>query len=189
MRIKPGTALRLWTEDAFNYALKSVEHLASTKVSLAEVNPQTGPFYVEVGSPARRISKASAQFFLDWVRERLEELSPPQRRSIELHYFEGLTLEQIAARLGLHASVIAAARHNLSARETQLAEHLAKIDHDMRALEHDRRIAARERESVEAAEARIRERERALLDKILAQVVGGRGHMAVLHGDAGIGKQ
>ncbi len=34
----------------------------------------TGPFYVEVGSPARRISKASAQFFLDWVRERLGQI-------------------------------------------------------------------------------------------------------------------
>src|SRR5215467_8078749 len=39
---------------------------------------------------------------------------------------------EIAARLGLNASVIAAARQNLSAREAQLAEHLAKIDHDIR---------------------------------------------------------
>ena len=46
---------------------------------------------------------------LDWVRERLEELSPPQRRSIELHYFEGLTLEQIAARLGRDKSTISRA--------------------------------------------------------------------------------
>jgi hypothetical protein len=30
----------------------------------------TGPFYVEVGEPKHRISRASAQFFLDWVRER-----------------------------------------------------------------------------------------------------------------------
>ncbi len=34
----------------------------------------TGPFYVEVGSPSRRISKASAQFFLDWVRERMGQI-------------------------------------------------------------------------------------------------------------------
>jgi hypothetical protein len=34
----------------------------------------TGPFYVEVGSPPRRISKASAQFFLDWVRERMGQI-------------------------------------------------------------------------------------------------------------------
>src|SRR5258706_10280203 len=41
---------------------------------------------------------------------------------------------EIAARLGLNPTVIAAARANLSAPEAQLAEHLAKIDHDMRAL-------------------------------------------------------
>ena len=51
---------------------------------------------------------------------------------------------------------------NLSAREAQLAEHLAKIDHDMRALEHEHRLAARERETLEAAEARMRQREDAL---------------------------
>ena len=58
------------------------------------------------------------------------------------------------ARLGLSPSVVAAARQNLSAREAQLAEHLAKIDRDMRALEHEHRLAARERETLEAAEAR-----------------------------------
>src|SRR5262249_13899262 len=30
----------------------------------------TGPYYVEVGSEKRRVSKRSAQFFVDWVRER-----------------------------------------------------------------------------------------------------------------------
>jgi DNA mismatch repair protein MutS2 len=69
---------------------------------------------------------------------------------------------EIAARLGLNPSVVAAARENLSARETQLAEHLAKIDRDMRALEHEQRLAARGREMVEASEARMREREEAL---------------------------
>ena len=54
------------------------------------------------------------------------------------------------------------ARENLSAREAQLAEHLAKIDRDMRALEHEHRLAAREREEVEAAGARMRQREDAL---------------------------
>jgi hypothetical protein len=34
----------------------------------------TGPFYVEVDSPARRISKASAKFFLEWVRERMGQI-------------------------------------------------------------------------------------------------------------------
>src|SRR5207248_6996196 len=40
---------------------------------------------------------------------------------------------EIAARLGLNPSMIAAARENMSVREAQLAEHLAKIDRDMRA--------------------------------------------------------
>ena len=31
----------------------------------------TGPFYVEMGPTPRRVSKGSASFFLDWVRERM----------------------------------------------------------------------------------------------------------------------
>jgi len=69
---------------------------------------------------------------------------------------------EIAARLGLNPSVVAAARDNLSAREAQLAEHLAKIDHDMRALEHEHRLAARERETLKAAETQMHHREDAL---------------------------
>src|SRR4051812_30044945 len=69
---------------------------------------------------------------------------------------------EIASRLGLSPSVIAAARQNLTAREAQLAEHLAKIDRDMRALEHEHRIAVRERETLENAELRMRQREDAL---------------------------
>jgi len=51
MRVKPGSVLRLWSEDAFNHALKSVHDLASEKVDLRYVNPQTGPFYVEGAEP------------------------------------------------------------------------------------------------------------------------------------------
>jgi len=69
---------------------------------------------------------------------------------------------EIAARLGLNASVIAAARQNLGAREAQLAEHLAKLDRDMRAVEHEQRLAARERETLSEAESRMRQREEAL---------------------------
>src|SRR6266487_3958554 len=69
---------------------------------------------------------------------------------------------EIAARLGLNPSLIAAARENVSAREAQLAEHLAKIDRDMRALEHDQRLAIKERELLEAAEVRMRQRDDAL---------------------------
>lgn len=34
----------------------------------------TAPFYVEVGEAKRRVSKASAEFFLDWVRERIRRV-------------------------------------------------------------------------------------------------------------------
>ncbi len=51
MRIRPGTALRLWSEDAFNFALRSTSDLSSEKVDLRFVNPQTGPFFVEGAEP------------------------------------------------------------------------------------------------------------------------------------------
>jgi len=47
----------------------------------------TGPFYVEVGLPSRRVSRASAQFFLDWVRERLGQIKldrPDQQEEVIL---------------------------------------------------------------------------------------------------------
>src|SRR5436853_2192851 len=69
---------------------------------------------------------------------------------------------EIAGRLGLNPAVVSAARENLSAREAQLAEHLAKIDRDMRSLEHEQRLAAKERETLHAAEARMHQREEGL---------------------------
>jgi len=66
---------------------------------------------------------------------------------------------EIAARLGLNPSVVDAARGNLTAREAQLAEHLAKVDRDMRALEHEQRLVVRERETLSEAETRMRQRE------------------------------
>jgi len=51
MRVTPGTALRLWSEDAFNFALRSTSDLSSEKVDLRFVNPQTGLFYVEGAEP------------------------------------------------------------------------------------------------------------------------------------------
>src|SRR3954463_3704430 len=50
-RVSPGTALRLWSDDAFCGALRSVKDLSSEKVDLRFVNPQTGPFYVEGAEP------------------------------------------------------------------------------------------------------------------------------------------
>ncbi|GAC1309357.1 MAG: acetamidase/formamidase family protein [Acidimicrobiales bacterium] len=51
MRVKPGTALRVWSDDAFGGVLRSVDDLSAEKVDLRYVNPQTGPFYVEGAEP------------------------------------------------------------------------------------------------------------------------------------------
>lgn len=61
----------------------------------------TGPFYVEVGPQKQRISRPSAQFFLDWVLERQKQIQakvlPPEelRELLAAHasarqYWEGL---------------------------------------------------------------------------------------------------
>ncbi len=51
MRVRPGTALHLWSEDAFNHALTSVNDVASEVLDFRYLNPQTGPFYVEGAQP------------------------------------------------------------------------------------------------------------------------------------------
>ncbi len=51
MRISPGTALRVWSDDAFCGALQKPSDLSSEKVDLRFVNPQTGPFWVEGAEP------------------------------------------------------------------------------------------------------------------------------------------
>ena len=72
---------------------------------------------------------------------------------------------EIAARLGLPASVVAAARQNLTEREQQLAEHLARIDHELRMLEHDRRAVAHERVAVSETEKQLQTREEAVRER------------------------
>jgi DNA mismatch repair protein MutS2 len=69
---------------------------------------------------------------------------------------------EMAGRLGLNSAIVDNARKNLSEREAQLAEHLAKIDTDLRALEHERRLVKREREALGEADSRARVREDAL---------------------------
>jgi hypothetical protein len=41
----------------------------------------SAPWYVEIGDDAKRISRSSAQFFLDWLNEREEMLSAKENRS------------------------------------------------------------------------------------------------------------
>ena len=50
-RITPGTLLRLWTEDAFSGRITRVSDRSGDVLNLSEVNPQTGPFFVEGAEP------------------------------------------------------------------------------------------------------------------------------------------
>ena len=72
---------------------------------------------------------------------------------------------EIANRLGLPPSIIERARAHRSEREAQLADHLARIERDAQALEHDRRLTARERESLAEATARLQAREHELKNR------------------------
>ncbi|WP_028937078.1 acetamidase/formamidase family protein [Pseudonocardia spinosispora] len=49
--VKPGTLLKLWTEDAFAGKLRSTEDLPSASLQMPDVNPQTGPFHVVGAEP------------------------------------------------------------------------------------------------------------------------------------------
>jgi len=66
---------------------------------------------------------------------------------------------EVAARLGVPDSVIDAARAQRSAREAQLAEHLEKMDRELAGLEHERRLATREKEMLADEAARLQARE------------------------------
>jgi DNA mismatch repair protein MutS2 len=72
---------------------------------------------------------------------------------------------EIATRLGLPVSIIDKARTYRSERETQLAEHLAKIERDMQGLDHERRLLARERETLNETSARLQSREHELKNR------------------------
>lgn len=63
---------------------------AVTEVSETYRYASTGPYYVELGDTPRRISRASVQFFLDWVDERMKriELTDPTQRAAVLKYHE-----------------------------------------------------------------------------------------------------
>jgi DNA mismatch repair protein MutS2 len=84
-----------------------------------------------------------------------------------LHYGSpgsSLALE-IASRLGLPQSIIEQAHGLRSRREAQLAEHLAKIEREMQDLEHQKRLVAREQQTVRETQSRLHAREQELKDR------------------------
>jgi acetamidase/formamidase len=50
-RIRPGTVLEVWTEDAFGGKVRGPEDLVSRVIEFPFVNPQTGPFFIEGAEP------------------------------------------------------------------------------------------------------------------------------------------
>lgn len=89
MSIKPGTSLKLWSQDAFNFALRSTSDLSSEKIDLRFVNPQTGPFYVEGAEPG------------DTLAIHIVELTPARTfgASAAIPFFGGLTSTPVTAML------------------------------------------------------------------------------------------
>ena len=84
-----------------------------------------------------------------------------------LHYGSpgsSLALE-IATRLGLPAGIIQQARAQRTAREAQLAEHLAQVARERQGLEHEHRLVARERQMVEETQRKLQGREQELRDR------------------------
>lgn len=80
---------------------------------------------------------------------------------------------EIAERLGMPASVIAAARSRRSNRESHLAEHLARVDQEIAVLEHERQLLTEERRAVAdqrqklvARETHVTEREAVLRKRL-----------------------
>jgi DNA mismatch repair protein MutS2 len=84
-----------------------------------------------------------------------------------LHYGSpgsSLALE-IASRLGMPPAIVEQARSYRSEREAQLAEHLARVERDRQALEHEHRLAERERQSLEQTAAKLQAREHDLRNR------------------------
>src|SRR5262245_32972685 len=72
---------------------------------------------------------------------------------------------EIAARLGLPPSVIAAARENLSDEQKQLADHLARVDKELRVIEQQRRELSNQRAAVAESEKKLRGREASVRER------------------------
>jgi len=72
---------------------------------------------------------------------------------------------EIAARLGLPAPIIEQARAHRGERESQLADHLAKVERELQGLEHERRLVARERQTIEETTGRLAARDQDLRDR------------------------
>jgi DNA mismatch repair protein MutS2 len=72
---------------------------------------------------------------------------------------------EIAARLGLPATIIGTARQHVGTRDAQLQDHLARVDDDLRALDRERAALTRERRALQSAEQALAAREQAVTER------------------------
>jgi acetamidase/formamidase len=81
MRLTPPTALTLWTEDAYGGRIRSANDVASTALDTDDLNPQTGPFWIEGAEPG------------DTLAIHLVDLTPARSwgASTLIPFFGGLT--------------------------------------------------------------------------------------------------
>ena len=81
MRIRPGTVLTLWAEDAFGGRITSRDSVASVALDTEDLNPQTGPFWIEGAEPG------------DTLAIHLVDLTPARSwgASTLIPFFGGLT--------------------------------------------------------------------------------------------------
>jgi acetamidase/formamidase len=56
IRIRPGTVLTLWTEDAYGGRITSRDDVASRALDTEDLNPQTGPFWIEGAEPGDTVA-------------------------------------------------------------------------------------------------------------------------------------
>ncbi|PRC48867.1 acetamidase, partial [Mycobacterium sp. ITM-2017-0098] len=81
MRIRPSTVLTLWTEDAYGGRITSASDVASAALDTEDLNPQTGPFWIEGAEPG------------DTLAVHLVDLTPARTwgASTLIPFFGGLT--------------------------------------------------------------------------------------------------
>lgn len=72
---------------------------------------------------------------------------------------------EIAARLGLPKTVLAAAAAWRSDTEARLSEQMAKLDRELQSLDHERRLTAQARLQAESSERQLRAREETLRER------------------------
>jgi RNA polymerase sigma-70 factor (ECF subfamily) len=97
--------LKVWLlQYAYHRALHRKRHLVANHFYRWE------ELEVAIDTGANRALSADVQGAARLARQLLEKLKPRQRRVIELTYYEGLTAEEVAGRLGQTAHVV---RHDL----------------------------------------------------------------------------